>query len=440
MSRGAHWPSSFGALCAGVALGLAGMVAGALLLYMGDRVLASMGFLMALALAGVAAGIWVGASDGPRPGHRRMLGRWGFAVVALVLGSFVATLWLASPALQTSPFGLPLAVVFLLAEPTYALGALIAALASRRLGWHAGRGGRRASGGAGVVVPALVGGALGILVASVWLIPMLPPGPVLLGAALLVAVAGSIEMRASEAKEAGMTERVVIVTGVGARGQLGYAVAEAFVAQGARVLIAARGQDVDERARELGVGVVGVAADLADPAGAEEVAATARERWGRLDVLVNLAGGLKTTKSVAETDPAEWRREIDANAGTTFAMTRAALPLLRESGGVVVNFASPAGERAMAGLGAYSAAKAGVIALTRALALEEGPQGVRVNAVAPGMVDTAQNREWAGESGRDPVKPMVRRGQVVDAVLFLASDAASGINGEVIRVLGSRLP
>lgn len=440
MSRGAHWPSSFGALCAGVALGLAGMVAGALLLYMGDRVLASMGFLMALALAGVAAGIWVGASDGPRPGHRRMLGRWGFAVVALVLGSFVATLWLASPALQTSPFGLPLAVVFLLAEPTYALGALIAALASRRLGWHAGRGGRRASGGAGVVVPALVGGALGILVASVWLIPMLPPGPVLLGAALLVAVAGSIEMRASEAKEAGMTERVVIVTGVGARGQLGYAVAEAFVAQGARVLIAARGQDVGERARELGVGVVGVAADLADPAGAEEVAATARERWGRLDVLVNLAGGLKTTKSVAETDPAEWRREIDANAGTTFAMTRAALPLLRESGGVVVNFASPAGERAMAGLGAYSAAKAGVIALTRALALEEGPQGVRVNAVAPGMVDTAQNREWAGESGRDPVKPMVRRGQVVDAVLFLASDAASGINGEVIRVLGSRLP
>jgi NAD(P)-dependent dehydrogenase (short-subunit alcohol dehydrogenase family) len=438
MSRGTHWQSSFAALCAGVALGLTSMVAGALLLYMGDRVLASMGFLMALALAGVAAGIWVGASDGPRPGHRRMLGRWGFAVVALVLGSFVATVWLATPALQTSPFGLPLAVVFLLAEPTYALGALLAALASRRRGWPgAGHGGGRDS-GAGVTMPALVGGALGILVASVWLIPILPPGPVLLGAALLLAVVGSIEMRASEAKEAGMTDRVVIVTGVGGRGQLGYAVAEAFVAQGARVLIAARGQDVEERARELGAGVVALAADLADPAAAEEVAATVRERWGRLDVLVNLAGGLKTTKPVAETEPEEWRREIDANAGTTYAMTRAALPLLRASGGVVVNFASPAGERAMAGLGAYSAAKAGVIALTRALALEEGPQGVRVNAVAPGMVDTAQNREWAGESGRSPAKPMVRRGQVVDAVLFLASDAASGINGEVLRVLGSR--
>jgi 3-oxoacyl-[acyl-carrier protein] reductase len=147
-------------------------------------------------------------------------------------------------------------------------------------------------------------------------------------------------------------------------------------------------------------------------------------------------------KPVSETEPAEWRREMDANAGTTYAVTRAALPLLRESGGVVVNFASPAGERAMAGLGAYSAAKAGVIALTRALALEEGPRGVRVNAVSPGIVDTARNREWAGDPdgdpGQDPERPVVRREQVVDAVLFLASSAASGVNGEVLRVLGTR--
>jgi NAD(P)-dependent dehydrogenase (short-subunit alcohol dehydrogenase family) len=189
--------------------------------------------------------------------------------------------------------------------------------------------------------------------------------------------------------------------------------------------------------------VVAVAADLADAAGAERLVVALRERWGRLDVLVNVAGGLTVMKSVAETEPAEWRREMDANAGTTYAVTRAALPLLRESGGAVINFASPAGERALAGLGAYSAAKAGVIALTRALALEEGPRGVRVNAVAPGLVDTAQNREWAGDpdgtSGPTPERPMVRRDEVVNAVLFLASDAASGINGEVVRVLGTRL-
>jgi NAD(P)-dependent dehydrogenase (short-subunit alcohol dehydrogenase family) len=438
--RAANWVRSLAALSAGLALGVAGMAGGALLLYMGDRVLSSAGFLMALALGGVAAGVWVGAPDGPQPAHRRMMGRWAFAVVSLVLASFVATLWLASPGIQTTAFGLPMAVVFLLAEPTYAVGALLAGLESR----HRAR--RTLAGGGGVAVPALVGVAAGVILASGWLIPILPPGPVLLGAALLLAVVGSLELGNAETKETGMTERVVVVTGVGGQGQIGFAVAEAFAARGARVLIASRGPEVEERARELGHGVVAVAADLADPMGAEQVVAAVRERWGRLDVLVNVAGGLTVMKPIAETEPAEWRREMDANAGTTYALTRAALPLLRESGGVVVNFASPAGERAMAGLGAYSAAKAGVIALTRALALEEGPRGVRVNAVAPGLVDTAQNREWAGDpdagegdGGTSSTRPMVRREQVVDAVLFLASDAASGVNGEVLRVLGTRL-
>jgi 3-oxoacyl-[acyl-carrier protein] reductase len=434
--RPADWLRSLAALSAGLALGVGAMVGGALLLYLGDRVLTSAGFLMALALGGVGAGVWVGAPDGPRPGHRRMMGRWGFAVVSLVLASFMATLWLASPGLQLSPFGLPVAVVFLMAEPTYALGSLLAGLESR----HRERG--KGVGGAGVAVPALAGAAVGVLLASAWLIPVLPPGPVLLGLGLLLAVMGSLEMGGGEKKEAGMTERVVVVTGVGGQGQIGYAVAEAFARSGARVLIAARGEEVEERARELGHGVVAVVADLAQPAGAEQLVAAARERWGRLDVLVNVAGGLTVMKPVSETEPAEWRREMDANAGTTYAVTRAALPLLRESGGVVVNFASPAGERAMAGLGAYSAAKAGVIALTRALALEEGPRGVRVNAVSPGIVDTARNREWAGDPdgdpGQDPERPVVRREQVVDAVLFLASSAASGVNGEVLRVLGTR--
>jgi NAD(P)-dependent dehydrogenase (short-subunit alcohol dehydrogenase family) len=435
--RASDWLRSLAALSAGLALGVAGMVGGALLLYMGDRVLTSAGFLMALALGGVGAGVWVGAPDGPRPGHRRMIGRWGFAVASLVLASFVATLWLASPGLQLTSFGLPLAVVFFLAEPTYALGSLLAGLA-------AGHGERGAGvGGAGVVVPALAGTAMGVLLSSAWLIPTLPPGPVLLGGGLMLAVVGSLEMGGSETKEAGMKERVVVVTGVSGRGQIGYAVAEAFATGGARVLISSRGAEVEERAAELGHGVVAVAADLADAAGADRLVAAVRERWGRLDVLVNVAGGLTVMKPVSETEPAEWRREMDANAGTTYAVTRAALPLLRESGGAVINFASPAGQRAMAGLGAYSAAKAGVIALTRALALEEGPRGVRVNAVAPGLADTAQNREWAGDpdgaSGQTPERPMVRREEVVNAVLFLASDAASGINGEVVRVLGTRL-
>lgn len=417
------------------------MAGGALLLYMGERFLSSAGFLLAVALVSVAGGLWVGAPEGPLPGHRRMLGRWMLAIVALVLASFVATLWLATPGFQTSPFGPPVAVVFLLAEPMYALAALLAALEARRRGWPgSSRAALEPAGrGVGVAFPALLGAAAGILVTANWLIPVLPPGPVLLGAGLLLAGFGTVEMAAGDAKEERMNERVVVVTGVGGRGQIGYAVAEALVHRGARVAVVGRTAEVEERARELGEGVMPVVADLADPAGAEAVVSAVRERWSRLDVLINVAGGLTVMKPVAETSPEEWQRELESNVGTVYAVTRAALPLLRESRGAVVNFASPAGERGMARLGAYSAAKAGVMALTRSLALEEGPRGVRVNAVAPGLVDTEANRSSMGGDETSSARPMVRREEVVEAVLFLASSAASGINGEVVRVLGGRL-
>ena len=163
------------------------------------------------------------------------------------------------------------------------------------------------------------------------------------------------------------------------------------------------------------------------------VVAAAGEHLGRVDVLVNVAGGLSVIKPLAETADDEWTREIDRNARTTFLMCRAALPLLRQSRGAIINFASPAGVRAKASLGAYSAAKAAVVALTRALALEEARNGVRVNAIAPGMIDTAQNVE----SAREPsAVRWVTRQQIADVVLFLAGDTASGISGETIHVLG----
>ena len=108
-------------------------------------------------------------------------------------------------------------------------------------------------------------------------------------------------------------------------------------------------------------------------------------------------------------------------------------PMLRSEGGAVINFASPAALRAQANLGAYSAAKAAVVALTRALALEEKENGVRVNALAPGMIDTEQNRK----SVPDPEKvKWVSRDDIANVVLFLASDAGKAVTGETIHVLG----
>ncbi len=413
---------------AGLVLGASSFSAIALLLYSGSGFLDSVGSLVALGLLSLAAGLWVGAPGGLAPGPHRALGRWMFAVAALVIASFVASFWLGSPAAQTMRWGGPLAMVFLLAEPVYALGALLAGMGARsREGWSGGRS-------VGVAVPAVVGAALGAALAASWLIPTFPPGPVFLGLALILTTAGSLEMgMAADSEEETMAERVVLVTGVGSEGQVGYAVARAFAERGARVVVVGRGDGIEERARSLGPDVVGVAADLATADGAAAAVDAARGRWGRLDVLVNVAGGLHVVKPVSETTPEEWQSEVESNATTAFLVSRAALPLLRESRGAVINFASPAGERAVARMAAYSAGKAAVVALTRSLAKEEKGSGVRVNAIAPGMIDTAQNRASMPDADRED---WVALDEVVDVVLFLADGASAGVNGETVSVLG----
>jgi NAD(P)-dependent dehydrogenase (short-subunit alcohol dehydrogenase family) len=199
------------------------------------------------------------------------------------------------------------------------------------------------------------------------------------------------------------------------------------------VCITGMQEQVHELARELGNETLSVQADLTDTSAVTALLDQVQARFERLDVLVNVAGGLSVIKALGETETEEWRRELQRNAETAFAVTRAALPLLRASRGAIINFAAPAGLRAQARLGAYSAAKAAVVALTRALALEEKDNGVRANALAPGMIDTEQNRTTVADP--QSVK-WVSRDQIADVVLFLASDAASGITGETIHVLG----
>jgi NAD(P)-dependent dehydrogenase (short-subunit alcohol dehydrogenase family) len=217
---------------------------------------------------------------------------------------------------------------------------------------------------------------------------------------------------------------------------LGYALARRFLEAGARVVISARSDTLDDAAASLApLGeVLAVRADLTNDTDVARLVDATHARFGRLDALINVAGGLSVIASVENTTPEEWQREIERNAGTALRLSRAALPMLRESRGAIVNFASPSASRAPANLAAYSAAKAAVLALTRSLAIEEKANGVRVNAIAPGMMDTEQNRVEAGED-----TTFVTREDVASVTLFLAGPAAAGVTGETVHVLGATI-
>lgn len=399
----------------GATLGATTEAAAALLLYASRGFLGTAGFLIALALAALALGLWAGADA--RRGRR-----WVGVIVAYLLAAIFAVVWSLQPGLRQTALVGALAALFLLAEPAYAVGAVFAALSRTR---------------PAMAVPAFLGAAAGVLLAALVLIPRLQPGVIFLAAAAVMLLAAFIEIRQARpimnANEFSLSGKCAIVTGVGGRGQVGFAVARALLDAGARVAVTSFGGELEEMAAELGSGTVAVKADLSNEDDVARVIATARENLGQIDVLVNLAGGLSVIKPLADTSVLEWQRELTRNAETSFLMSRAALPHLRATRGTIINFASPAGERAVAQLGAYSAAKAAVIALTRALAIEEKPHGVRVNAIAPGMIDTEQNRAATADPAR--VK-WVTRQQVANAVLFLASEASSGITGETIHVVG----
>lgn len=432
------------ALLAGAALGAAAAAGAALLLYTGQGFLRAAGLLVASTIMAVAAGIWAGAPETEgAPVESR--GRWVAVIVALLGAGVFSTLWMGRAALRDAAAGGALSVLLIIALPAYTAGALFAALHAR-----AATPGTR---GSSVPALAVAGAAIGVLLATTVLIQTLEPYGIYYGTAGVLTLVSLLESGARAQPRspgtADMNDKVAIITGVGSRGQVGYAIARAFRAAGARLLLVDRAAEVEAIARELGSDdvVYAMRADLSNTADAEHVVQMVRERWGRLDVLVNVAGGLRVVRPLADTRTHDWDGELQRNATTVLVMSRAALPLLRESRGAIINFASPAGVRAAAGIGAYSAAKAAVVALTRALALEEKEHGVRVNAIAPGMVDTEQNRgtqegpdqEGGTAPGEGPADRFVSREEIASVALFLAGEGSSGISGETIHVLGPTL-
>jgi NAD(P)-dependent dehydrogenase (short-subunit alcohol dehydrogenase family) len=232
--------------------------------------------------------------------------------------------------------------------------------------------------------------------------------------------------------------RTVLVTGVGRAGQIGHAVAHAFGKAGASVVAVDRNAvGVAERVREFaaeGIDARPAAGDLTEPDVAALAVETALKHFGRLDAVINVAGGLTSFGPVGKGGAEAFDREIAINLKTAYLMSRAAVDALGKAQGAVVNFASVAYFRPAAEMAIYSAAKAGVAGLTQSLAVELWPRGIRVNAIAPGMVRTAENVASAGEKAHYVEMP-----QIISAVLYLAGDASSGITGHILPVTNGSL-
>jgi 3-oxoacyl-[acyl-carrier protein] reductase len=236
--------------------------------------------------------------------------------------------------------------------------------------------------------------------------------------------------------------RVVLVTG-SSRG-IGAEVAVKAAAEGARVAVhyhrsAAAAERTLERVRGTGGEALSFSADVADGEQAEALVGQVIERFGRLDALVNNAG-LTLVRPFLETDPAQWDAVIRTDLTAAFHTCRAALPSMLERGsGTIVNVASRLGQMGITETAAYSAAKAGLIGLTRALAREFGARGVRVNAVAPGVTVTDMTDDLVdSEEGRRRLRDFAlgrfgRPEEVADAVIFLLSDASVLFVGQTLN-------
>lgn len=230
--------------------------------------------------------------------------------------------------------------------------------------------------------------------------------------------------------------RTTVLTGFGRPGQVGEAVAHAFARAGADLVLVDRDvSGAETRAadlRSLGVRVHHFACDLSDVASvAELVGQIAGVAPTGINALVCVAGGFAMSGPVAESDPAIFHKMIAINLTTAYLTTRGMLPLLRRAHGSIVYFSAaavlPGGSGArMAG---YAVAKSGVSMLMRAVAAEEAEHGVRANALAPTMIRTATNVQSMGSDKR-----YVEREQIADIALYLCSDAARAITGQVIRL------
>jgi len=245
-----------------------------------------------------------------------------------------------------------------------------------------------------------------------------------------------------------LKDRIAVVTGAGSG--IGKAVAEAFAQEGARLtLVDISGSRVEAVAAAI-KGNNGTAlpfvADVSNPDSIAALAQFVETKWGALDILVNDAA-IQISKTVADTTDDEWNRQMAVNVGGVFLCSRAFLPALRRSHGVIINLSSVNAFFAEPGCAGYCATKAAILGLTKAMAIDHGREGIRVHAICPGYIDAGLAHAYF-ESQPDPSRSRAEAGmlhalgrigraeEVAKAAVFLASQDASFMTGSPLIVDG----
>ena len=237
--------------------------------------------------------------------------------------------------------------------------------------------------------------------------------------------------------------KVAIITG--GAGGIGSRIAQTYVEAGARVVIASRSQEkidaVVEQLSAAGGEAVAVATDVTVPEDVTIMVAKTIEAFGRVDVLVNNAGGAMFVKPPEKLRPEEWNAAIALNLSSVFLCSQAVFKQMKEQGsGRIVNISSVAGMRLSPSFVHYGAAKAGVINLTKSLAVCWGPDNIHVNCIAPGLTQTEGVAQWLPDRTKEDGTPVAKldyppeTGNVAELALFLGSDLCGHISGELIPI------